>query len=195
MILPTGMMLNNNKVSFTTKRILFKTLAKSIQIAFKKIIPPRMTPFKKKYRAGFTLLEIMLVAIIVTILVVMAVPNFRKVYDNMELDNATKNILQIMKYAQERGILERCYYRITFADNKYWMEKRLAKEEFSRIKGRIGKTYTFPEAIEVEPEDFQINFLPNGDIDEREIILSNKNDKKYKITTKEPKGHLKLVEL
>ncbi|MFC2140143.1 Tfp pilus assembly protein FimT/FimU [Candidatus Auribacterota bacterium] len=148
-----------------------------------------LTGTMKNRRSGFTLLEIMLVAIILTLLISITVPNFKKTYENMELDNAVRNISQLMKYIQEKGVLGGISYRILFLENKYWIEKQGKGATYFRLRDKIGKTYFLPKDVSIDPREINIHFFPDGDIEEAELIISKKNIKRYKITTKELKGH------
>jgi len=145
-------------------------------------------------KQGFTLLEIMLVAIILGVLITLSVPNFKNTYSTLEFDNTTKNIFQLMKYAQEKAILQKCYYKFVFSERKYWIEKGISLEKFHRPSDKTGKIQIIPDKININPDDFSLIFAPDGNIEEQEIIISKDNELKYKITTKEPIGHLTCIQ-
>ncbi|MEW6536155.1 MAG: prepilin-type N-terminal cleavage/methylation domain-containing protein [Candidatus Auribacterota bacterium] len=178
------------------------------------------TGVKKTNRstAGFTLIELSVVVLILSIIVVAAVPRFRSTYETIKFRNTVYNIVKLMYYARDRAIIERKPYRVRFFKDDpaaYCLEtlKEPEKEEenkssrrssrnrdkepeFEELQGSIGRKMFFPQDIELdidEPdkEDY-VTFYPDGQSDECVIYITGANDETYTITTKQSVGLVKL---
>ena len=155
----------------------------------------RLLPTKKN---SYTLVELLLVVIILSIIAGIAIPSFRKTYLNLELDNSANNLALLMRYAQAHSVLERRIYRLNFdlREKRCWLTKQLegAPNTFEAVSSRLGKSLILPKDIEIESESEFVNFYPDGKIDGISIYLKNKNNKTVTVSTEGQIGYVDVLD-
>lgn len=152
---------------------------------------------KKNRQAGFTLIEMILVVIVLSVIAGFAIPSFSKTYAYIELQRAAQDLAYLMRYAQSRAVTKNTTVGLQFdADfSTYWLVEKLKKEEegaedeFKRISGRLGKRFKIPAALIIKTdEDFDsLYFYPDGTIDKKSIhVCRDKNC--FIVSTQEKRG-------
>lgn len=132
-------------------------------------------------------MELLVVIVIMGILTATAVPRFKKTYDRLEFENFSKNIYYLIQYLQNSAIVEKkVYYLNIDKENAEFLAGRLENGEVTVLSGRFAKVFKAPETVRVniEPEVEYICFFPNGKIDGRLIIFTDRLGKKIIIDTK-----------
>ena len=126
---------------------------------------------------GFTLLEIILVVIIVSIIIVIATPRFRQTLSTVQLSNTTQDIAQLMRLLRQKAKAEGINYLLRFdlAGKKYYVQKT-----GSDTAGNTEESKSIPENIGVALTLNPINFYPGGKIDEAVIYLFKGKDKYFR---------------
>jgi len=155
----------------------------------------RKNPPHKPLSAGFTLVELMLVVTIISILIGLSTPLFRRTFRDTRLENTCLNLSKLMRYARERAIGERLSHRISFDEEMrtYWLEAELSPEsDFQRIKGKPGKTNLVPEDITIEGRGKEVTFYPDGSADQTALYLMNSNERVYTIEIRGVDGYVKI---
>lgn len=146
--------------------------------------------------AGFTFIELILVAVIILALLGMAVPLFRGVFTGVRLQDSCQYLTQLMRWTQTKSIAERRIYRINFDFEKgtFWLtaQDSADNKKFSRIEGRWAKVHRLPEGITAEGEDAVIAFYPDGTTDKKSIRLSDKRGDGFTITAKRRIGYVRI---
>lgn len=129
------------------------------------------------YRA-ITLIELLFVIIIIGILIGISIPNFRKTFNSLQLNNVSRELLAFMNYLSQRSIVEEkvIFLNIDSENKEYWAQ---VKEDEKRLK-----SYRIPNEIEVEAKQDKIAFYPDGNIDNVEIKLVNIDKQSLTLTTK-----------
>ena len=160
----------------------------------------------KGKRPGFTFIELMLVAILIGVIVGISTPIFRRTFGHLQLDSTCHNIAKLMRYVQQRAVVERGAYRLKFDSSRrtYWLEVERAEEGpllkskgFEPVKGRFGKRYPIPRGISVtfrEEMASAITFYPDGQADKVALYITDKKGKSYTLITERRIGRVKLVE-
>ena len=151
---------------------------------------------KKK---GFTFIELMLVVITVGIILGFSIPLFRRTLINLQLENLTQSIAKLMKYGQERAIVERARYRINFDfdEGKYWLTMEsdsLSPTKFQKVGGRFGRIYEVPNGISIEGTENKLTFYPDGRADKLSIYLTNQSQTTYTLTTQKNIWGVRILE-
>ncbi|MFC1704067.1 Tfp pilus assembly protein FimT/FimU [Candidatus Omnitrophota bacterium] len=148
--------------------------------------------------AGFTLIELFIVIIIIGIVAAVAVPNFGKSYSGFLLSNAASDLAYTMRYARAQSIMERTYHKLNFDAEKksYWITKASNNSgtEFERIGNIFGKVEKMPEAITLDSEVEEIMFYPDGSIDSATLYFHNNNEKYYTILTYGKGGYVQVLD-
>ena len=152
--------------------------------------------------SGFTLIEIILVVLLVTVIIGLTVPNFSSAYNNLQLQNTTDHLAYLMRYAQGRAVTHNREVRLEFDEEHlhYWLTEQEemigaseAEKTFNQISGRLGRMFVIPKDIEVRMEAMGISFYPDGRIEKDHIYLCY-HDRCYLISTKERRGYVQIYE-
>lgn len=151
--------------------------------------------------SAFTLIELTLVTVIILALIGLSVPLFRKTFSDLAAKDTAFNISKLINYAQERSIIDRKNYKITFnfTANRYQLfESKQSTDKFiyMKINNRFGRAFTLsPGSSFNDPSGSQarqqgeeykkdIIFYPDGHCDSLVIELLDKHGAGYKITSR-----------
>lgn len=175
--------------------------------------------FKKaKSLTGFTLIELIIVAAIIVILIAVSSPLFRTTLRDIELIDAAHNISKLIKYGQQRAIIEEKRYRLLFDLEKsaYYLlteseegeEGELSAEGESapyaeggshpgwkEVGGRLGGYFYLPEGIKFKTDVDKITFLPNGRCNKILLYIINQKNKTIEIKTNGRAGYVEVSEV
>lgn len=153
-------------------------------------------------RDAVTFIELLIVILIVTSLAVMAIPQFRKAFEGFELNNLTKEICYLSQYLKEDAISRGKIYCLNMDTSKQPAEfyatyqNSEVSQEWARIEGRFGKTYTAPAGITVvsiEPADKKnIYFYPDGSCDTVTVVFQNKAKEQSTLVVKGATGAIQI---
>ena len=160
-------------------------------------------------RAGFTLIELTLVAVIILALVGLSVPLFRKTFSDLSAKDAAFTISKLISYAQEKSVIDRENYKMTFnfTANQYQLfESKQAADKFiyTKVNNRFGRVFTLPQGLSFKDplgeqahqkdEEYKkdIVFYLDGHCDSLVIEILDKSGFGYKVTSK---GFGSLVEI
>lgn len=138
-------------------------------------------------RRAFTFIELLFIVIIIGVLVAVSLPNLRKSFNSLELNNAAQQMEAVINYTRERAIIEQepIYFAIDNVNKEYWIKKSGEENRF--------KTYPFPESIRIEKDiEGEIVFYPDGRIDNVTITLTSADNKAVILTTKGIYGGVKV---
>lgn len=140
----------------------------------RKFIPENTMFFKMK---GFTLIEILLVVLIVSIIVTLAVPRFQKTFTTIQLANTTQDIAQLMRFLRIRASSEKIVYqlKIDLLNRKYYVKKIGAGTVTA-----YETTHIIPKDINLAATRDTINFYTDGTMDEASIYLFRGKEEYYK---------------
>ncbi len=176
------------------------------------IRPAAFIPLEGRHIAGFTLIELIIVAVIIVVLVALSAPLFRGTFKGLELKDAAYNISKIIQYGQQRAIIEERRYRLLFDFDKkayrllVWDEKEKDSKlsaggasasggGWKEVTGRFGGYFYLPEGVRFKGEAEKITFLPNGRCDKISLYVVNKKEKIFEIKTKGRAGYVEVSEV
>lgn len=147
----------------------------------------------KTGRRAFTFIELMIVITIIGILSVIAIPQFRKVADNFELENFVKNIFYLSHYLQSSAISQGKIYCLNIDKNegKIWSTYKVG-DEFKQIEGKFGRIYKVPEGLIFSAGKKEIYFYPDASIDEVTVDFESKYRNKASLIIKGGIGEIKI---
>ena len=155
---------------------------------------------------SFTLIEILLVAVILAVIAVLAVPNFSRTYAGIELRKAADDLAYRMRYAQSYAITKNTRARLEFDPlfTQYWLARPTgssrgeeqsgddtAQDAFERLTGRLGQSISLPRDVRLSFEDGDpsLFFYPDGTIDKRRISLCRGEDCVF-VSTQKQRGQV-----
>jgi len=118
-------------------------------------------------KAGFTLIELVLVILLISIITALSTPLFRRTFSDLVIRNAALDMSKLINYAQEMAIIDKVPYNLNldFETNKYWLTKYGETEEglsYERIRGRFGKDFFLPRGLSLISEKSKIALYPDG---------------------------------
>lgn len=140
-----------------------------------------------KKRRGLTFIELFIVIIILGILIGVSVPAFRKSFESNQLNAFSAELQSFMNYLRQRSIVEREIVFLNIDNEKSVFWGRIRNKQIPL------KIYHIPPGINIEAQNTQICFYPDGQIDRLTIIISNRYNQKVTLTTEGVFGGVKLL--
>lgn len=158
---------------------------------------------------GFTLLELLVVLVIISLMSVLVVPQLTGSLGKMNLQTASKKISASLRYARSRAVSEKITYVAIFDFEKDRLSIMTGMTGMTGQEAQTGETlkedlgdgeepvirsksYDLPDGVKLEKavsgEDeidsghFQIAFFPAGSSSGGDVILINDRGKQYKIS-------------
>lgn len=178
----------------------------------------RPCPGPRLTNQGFTLMELLVVLIIISLMTVLVAPNLAGSLSGMNLKTAAKKISAALRYAQSRAISEKvtctaCFdfeksmlFILTVAGSPDEIDPKLSDPKLSdkdTAKTEKPKTYSLPDGIRLEKcvsqkgefdsGIFKIDFFPGGGNTGGDVILVDDREKKCKISVDFITGGVKLI--
>ena len=98
--------------------------------------------FKQDSKKAFTLIELLIVVVIVSILVVITVPRFRGSFEFIRFENSVRNFTKLVRYGQDLAVIYRRHYRLKVEEREgaFWLEHEgKTKGRFEKVSGKWGK--------------------------------------------------------
>ena len=136
---------------------------------------------RPRNNTGFTLIELVLVILLISILTALSTPLFRRTFSDLILRNAALDMAKLINYAQEMAIIEKVNYKVNFnfEERKYWLTRQKPEGvSYERIKGRYGKPFSLSRDLELS-SDKEEGFIlyPDGRSDKAKIEIRDKKNK------------------
>lgn len=150
-----------------------------------------------QYEFGFTLLELMLVAVIILILVSVSTPLFKRTYEDLRLTSSAKEISSVMQFCQERAVFERKNFRFNVNPDKktyQLLAKDEEKGEFQPLRSRWGRAFKIPDGIDIEADQDTVDFFPDGTATPASLYLTNKEGQVFTILTEQETGLVRVYD-
>jgi len=145
-----------------------------------------MTLGSKLKKSGFTLIELVLVILLVSIITALSTPLFRRTFSDLTIKNASFDMGKMINYTQEMAIIDRVMYKLNlnFEKESYWITKETHSEEgvvYKRIKGRFGKIFILPRRFSLRSNKKEIVFYPDGRSDEAKIWIRDEESREERV--------------
>lgn len=156
---------------------------------------------------GFTLLELLVVMVVISLMSVLVVPQLTGSLARMNLQTASKKISASLRYARSQAASEKITYVAVFDFEKDRLSimtgqeaqtgetiEETIEEDLDDGKERVirSKSYDLPDGVklekavsggdEIDSGHFQITFFPAGSSSGGDVILTNDRGKRYKIS-------------
>jgi general secretion pathway protein H len=161
--------------------------------------PIGSNPRHRRRPAGFTLLELLIVMLILAVVVGLSAPRFGRTFRHLQLQLFASEVANVFTYASTRAVAREEILRIQFdvEGRRYWLaraQEASPKGELERITGRFGRTASVPEAMTLHPSARQVTFYPDGHADPFEMVISDLSGEGYRLVTDVWTGRVTLRE-
>ena len=114
---------------------------------------------------GFTLIEILLVIVVLSILASLTIPDLTNSLNKLGLKNKAYKILDLMQSAHLRALSQSSRYRLASSPDlsHFWLEHE-ETNGYSRVSGSLGKIIDLDPAVKVVCDGLPVEFMPDGSI-------------------------------
>lgn len=158
-------------------------------------------------RGGFSLLELLVVLCIITVISAAVIPVFSGAFVNLQREHMLRDIIAMMKYAQERSITDSIEYRVYFDEEhgRFWLmrlgEMDAEEKRFEKMDEPWNTAQTLPRNTKFQritaPQDREFDahyvaFYPGGACDYVTIRIVDEDRGRFQIATK---GNLSQFEV
>lgn len=146
-------------------------------------------------RAGFTLIELILLTVILAVIVAVSTPRFSRSFSSLRLRDASYNLAKLINYVQEKAVIEGSVHKLVLDTEKgryYVMASDPDNSKKYRLmEGREGRVFKLPEGVKITAKKPEVFFYPDGHSDKTSVTLSN-NRTKTKINIKGNMGYVEF---
>lgn len=125
-----------------------------------------------QWTCGFTLIELVIVAVVLGILLVGASPRFQQGIHHLQTERTAHELSGLLRYARERSIAERQIIRWVWNDseNRAHLERVQGGERATPIDERLAQSSVFSKEISVQVSWAEqpiswVDFFPDGTSD------------------------------
>ena len=138
--------------------------------------------------------------LIISILIGLSTPIFRGTFSDLTLKDSSYNISQSMNYGQEKAIIERRNYKMTFdfQNGRYRLlaiDESMEPSAYKRIEGRFGRAFTLPRGVSFRGPKNEVAFYPDGHSDEGYIDVLNAKGAGYRMVIKGFGSRIEMKEI
>jgi type II secretion system protein H len=156
-------------------------------------------PRRHGAEAGFTLVELLVVTLILAVVVGICVPQFRSTFRHLQLQVTASDVATLLTYASRRAVTRGEMVRIHFdADGRrYWLaraDEAASAVAFEKISGKFGRVATVPGPISLAPSTRDVTFYPDGRADRFEMLIVDDSQAGYRLVTDARTGRVNLSE-
>ena len=161
--------------------------------------PTGSDPRRHGSQAGFTLLELLVVTLILMVMVGVSVPQFRSTFRNLQLQVFASDVATLLTYASRRAVARGEVLRIHFdaEGRRYWLaraEEASPEESFERVSGKFGRVSPVPGSISFQSSTREVTFYPDGRADRFEMLIFDGSQTGYRLVTDVRTGRVNLSE-
>ena len=160
-----------------------------------------LTGSPRRNNSSFTLLEILLVVVILSVVAGLSLPNFKNTYKKFLLKKNVDDLVYAMRFAQARAVMKNAVIQLRFDEalKKYKLSQReetgdaSREASFTELKGKMGQEFFLEKGINVELEGASVDFYPDASIEKKDIKLCDERGC-YLISTALQRGFVSVSE-
>jgi len=150
-------------------------------------------------KRAFTLVELLLVMVVLSVIVALSVPNFNQTLKRFELKKTAQDMVYLIRWAQSRAIQDNSEYRLVFLDelNSYQIlradsSQTSSNKKFISIPIRMGRVMRVPRSVKVHAAQ-AMTIYPDGTLDKVSIELEGQGGK-LTVSSREQRGNVFILE-
>ena len=152
---------------------------------------------------GFTLLELILIMIVLCTVLALAAPSLRGFFSSRQIDDMSRQILAMTRYAKTQAVFEARNYRIYFdrPNRRYWIAS-LRDSQYRRLDNNFGSLFTVPADISLSFYDMDFEngvyyfaFTPEGYSKEAALRLEDAQGTTQEVICYGPAEPYEIVEI
>ncbi len=149
-----------------------------------------MVKMRNNKGAGFTLLELVLVMVILSTVLALAAPSLRGFFASRQTHDTAAQILALTQLARSQAISEGIIYRLNFdtRERTYWLTAQKAGA-YERLDTSFGQKFTLPkdmilelEDVDEEEDDVFLAFTPQGTVTAGTLRLIDRGGRALEVT-------------
>ncbi len=152
---------------------------------------------RKRTDRAFTLIELILLALILAVLAAISTPLFSKTFSSLRLRDSAYNLAKLVNFVQEKAVLEGRVYKLALDAKKgrYYVmvSKGPEAKKFIHLEEKIGRVFTLPEGIEMKADKKEVFFYPDGHSGKATVTLSG-GKRKTRLTVRGNMGYVEVEE-
>ncbi len=137
--------------------------------------------------SGFTLLELILVLVIITMVLAVAYPSLSRGSTALRLRATGRDIMNTFRYAREKAVTEQIGIKVA-------VDREKQKLILTDYLGDGARTYSLPADVRIQrialggneivtDSGMIVRFLPNGSCDSAEVLLQNEKGAWLRVVT------------
>ena len=158
------------------------------------------------FLAGFTFIELLIVLLILSVSLLIVLPNFRNILPGTHLSSSARYVAAAISWLyHEAGLSGRkCRLNLDLDEDEYWFEKEAAEGEMEKLEGnlqgvrRLLQGVSFRDVVtetkKVEEGEVYIDFSPYGFVEPAIIHLVNSEGEQLSITINSFTGRAEIQE-
>jgi len=152
--------------------------------------------------AGFTLLELVLVMVIICTVLAAASPSLRGFFASRKTADAAARIVALAEYGRARAVAEGRMFRLNLdpSEGTYWLDAR-CEGLFERLATEFGRTFRLPDGTRaswLEPPDAAerrwILIFPDGRAEAARILIEGRQDESVEVVCPSPAERFRVAE-
>ena len=151
---------------------------------------------KRSTNAGFTLLELVLVVLVMGLVLAVSYPALSRGSASIHLRGVGRDILSTFRYAREKAITEQRGIQLVASRER---QNLILADEF----GEGNRTYTMPRDVSIQrlslagrvmtEDPLVIRFSPNGSSDSAEILVQSSSGAALRVVSDPITGGAKIL--
>ncbi len=159
-------------------------------------------PKTERRSAGFTLLELVLVMVVICTVLAMAAPSLQGFFASRQTEDAAAQIVVLTQFARTQAVSEGRVYRVNFdiEAGTYWLTTQEGGA-FRELDSEFGRIFSLPEGTIarwlVQPGQTPrscVTFHPDGRTEAATVRLTGRKGDVFDITCLSPAERFHVVE-
>jgi len=132
--------------------------------------------------AGFSLIEIFVILMILTIAAAAAIPSYKNIFQSMRLKQTAQDLVHYLHYGRTRALMRQRPLRLSVdvSQGRFWLEEQRrredGKDQFAVLEDRLGAVYRIPADFELRTDAVSVDLFRGGRMSRSELCLCSKKE-------------------